>query len=89
MTTPRVNLLPHREARRERQKKVFWFMTGLSVVAGLLMIAVVWTVLQGYISNQEARNEFVRAENANSIFRSRKSRRCGPRLTAYVRASAR
>ena len=63
MTTPRVNLLPHREARRERQKKVFWFMTGLSVVAGLLMIAVVWTVLQGYISNQEARNEFVRAEN--------------------------
>ena len=63
MTTPRVNLLPHREARRERQKKVFWFMTGLSVVAGLLTIAVVWTVLQGYISNQESRNEFVRAEN--------------------------
>ena len=63
MTTPRVNLLPHREARRERQKKIFWFMTGLSVVAGLLMIAVVWTVLQGYISNQESRNEFVRAEN--------------------------
>ena len=63
MTTPRVNLLPHREARRERQKKVFWFMTGLSVVAGLLMIALVWTVLQGYISNQESRNEFVRAEN--------------------------
>ena len=63
MTTPRVNLLPHREARRERQKKVFWFMTGLSVVAGRLMIAVVWTVLQGYISNQESRNEFIRAEN--------------------------
>ena len=63
MTTPRVNLLPHREARRERQKKVFWFMTGLSVVAGLLMIGAVWTVLQGYISNQESRNEFIRAEN--------------------------
>ena len=63
MTTPRVNLLPHREARRERQKKVFWFMTGLSAVAGLLMIGAVWTVLQGYISNQESRNEFIRAEN--------------------------
>ena len=63
MSTPRVNLLPHREARRERQKKVFWFMTGLSAVAGLLMIAAVWTVLQGHISNQESRNEFVRAEN--------------------------
>jgi len=63
MSTPRVNLLPHREARRERQKKLFWFMTGLSAVAGLLMIAAVWTVLQGHISNQESRNEFVRAEN--------------------------
>lgn len=63
MTTPRVNLLPHREAKRELQKKLFWVMTGLSAVAGLLMIAVVWTVLQGYISNQEARNEFVRNEN--------------------------
>jgi type IV pilus assembly protein PilN len=27
------------------------------------MIGLVWTVLQGYISNQESRNEFVRAEN--------------------------
>jgi type IV pilus assembly protein PilN len=63
MTTPRVNLLPHREARRERQKKVFWSMTALSAVAGLLIIAAVWTVLQGYIANQESRNEFVRAEN--------------------------
>lgn len=63
MTTPRVNLLPHREAKRELQKKLFWVMTGLSAVAGLLLIAVVWTVLQGYISNQEARNEFVRNEN--------------------------
>ena len=63
MTTPRVNLLPHREAKRERQKRLFWFMTGLSAAAGLLMIAAGWTVLQGYISNQETRNEFVRAEN--------------------------
>jgi len=64
MTAPRVNLLPHRAARRERQKKLFWAMTALSAVAGLLMVAAVWSVLQGYISNQEARNEFIRAENA-------------------------
>jgi hypothetical protein len=25
--TPRINLLPHREARRELKKKVFWVMT--------------------------------------------------------------
>jgi type IV pilus assembly protein PilN len=63
MTAPRVNLLPHRAAKRERQKKLFWALTALSAVAGLLMVATVWTVLQGYIANQEARNEFVRNEN--------------------------
>jgi type IV pilus assembly protein PilN len=63
MTAPRINLLPHRAVKRERQKKLFWFLTALSAVAGLLMVAVVWTVLQGYIANQEARNEFVRNEN--------------------------
>jgi type IV pilus assembly protein PilN len=64
MATPRINLLPHREARRERQKKLFWFMTGVSAVAGLVMIGAVWTILQGYIANQEGRNEFIRAENS-------------------------
>ncbi len=64
MTAPRVNLLPHRAARRERQKKLFWALTGLSVVAGLFVVGVVWSVLQGYIANQEARNSYIRAENA-------------------------
>jgi type IV pilus assembly protein PilN len=64
MTAPRVNLLPHRAAKRERQKKLFWALTALSLVAGVLMIGAVWTVLQGYIANQEARNEFIRNENA-------------------------
>ena len=64
MTTPRVNLLPHREARRERQKKLFWSLTGAFGRGRLLMIGAVWTVLQGYIANQQARNEFIRAENS-------------------------
>jgi type IV pilus assembly protein PilN len=63
MTAPRVNLLPHRAARRERQKKLFWALTGLAAVAGLFLVGAVWTVLQGYIANQEARNQFIRAEN--------------------------
>jgi len=61
--TPRINLLPHREARRELKKKVFWAATALSFIAGLVMIGLVWSILQGYISNQQGRNEFVRAEN--------------------------
>lgn len=59
----RINLLPHREARRERQKKLFWFFTGLSAVAGAVLVGLVWTVLQGYIGNQIERNEFIAAEN--------------------------
>jgi type IV pilus assembly protein PilN len=61
--TPRINLLPHREARRELKKKVFWAATAMSLLAGLLLVGLVWSILQGYISNQEDRNEFIRAEN--------------------------
>ncbi len=61
--TPRINLLPHREARRELKKKIFWGMTALSAIVGVVTIGVVWTILQGYISSQQARNEFVRNEN--------------------------
>jgi type IV pilus assembly protein PilN len=64
MTAPRVNLLPHRAAKRERQKKLFWALTAMSAIAGLAMIGVVWSVLQGYIANQQARNDFIRNENA-------------------------
>ncbi len=59
----RINLLPHREARRERQKKLFWFFTGVSIVAGALLVGMVWTVLQGYIGTQIERNDFIAAEN--------------------------
>jgi type IV pilus assembly protein PilN len=55
--------LPHRAAKRERHKKLFWALTGLAAVAGLFMVGAVWTVLQGQIGNQEGRNEFIRAEN--------------------------
>lgn len=61
--TPRINLLPHREARRELKKKLFWATTALSAAVGVVMIGLVWTILQGYISNQERRNEYVRSEN--------------------------
>jgi len=59
----RVNLLPHREARRERQKKTFYLLTLMSFVAGLALVGLVWSVLQGYISGQQDRNNFVTAEN--------------------------
>lgn len=59
----RVNLLPHREARRERQKKTFYFLTLMSFVAGLALVGLVWSVLQGYIGGQQDRNNFITSEN--------------------------
>lgn len=62
--TIRVNLLPHREARRRRQKNAFYFLTGLSVVAGATLVLLVWSVLEGYLGNQKDRNELITRENA-------------------------
>jgi type IV pilus assembly protein PilN len=62
--TIRVNLLPHREARRKRQKNAFYFLTGLSVVAGATLVLLVWSVLEGYLGSQRDRNELITRENA-------------------------
>lgn len=59
----RVNLLPHREARRKRQKNAFFFLTGLSVLAGAALVLLVWSVLEGYIGSQKDRNELITREN--------------------------
>ncbi len=59
----RINLLPHREARRERQKRSFYFLTLLSLVAGAALVFVVWSVFQGLIGAQQERNNFIAAEN--------------------------
>jgi type IV pilus assembly protein PilN len=59
----RVNLLPHRAEKRERQKKTFFFLTALSLLAGAALVFVVWSVLQGQIAGQRERNDFISAEN--------------------------
>lgn len=59
----RINLLPHRAARRERQKKLFWFLTGMSAVAGCVAVGMGWAALQGVIGRQADRNQFIAAEN--------------------------
>jgi hypothetical protein len=59
----RVNLLPHRAERRERQKKAFLFATALSLLAGATLVFAVWSALQHQIAGQRERNEFITAEN--------------------------
>ena len=63
MSAVRVNLLPHRELRRRRQRQTFYAMTGLSVLAGAAAVFLVWTVLEGYLASQRARNDIIAREN--------------------------
>ena len=59
----RINLLPHRELKRQRQKHAFFLMTGLSVVAGAALVLLVWSVLEGYLDAQNSRNKLIADEN--------------------------
>jgi type IV pilus assembly protein PilN len=59
----RINLLPHREMRRERRKKDF---IGLGVLAAIVTAAIVFLVgvyNSNQISRQEERNQFVKKKN--------------------------
>jgi type IV pilus assembly protein PilN len=59
----RINLLPHREMRRERRKKDF---LGLGILTGIVAAAVVFVVgvyNSNEISRQEERNTFVKVKN--------------------------
>jgi type IV pilus assembly protein PilN len=60
----RINLLPHREMRRERRKKDFMGLGVFSAIgaAGVAFLAV--TFVAQLINDQTARNEFIKKENA-------------------------
>lgn len=59
-----INLLPHREAARKRQKELFFTQLGASALAGVLVSAAVFLWYQARIEEQQARNEFLVAETA-------------------------
>lgn len=58
----RINLLPWRADRRKARKKEFTVMLGLAALGGVLASFLIVSYYSSRISNQNARNEFVRAE---------------------------
>lgn len=60
----RINLLPHRELRRERRKKEFMVLLVLTVVAGAVLALMVALAIDNRIDAQLARNKFIQGENA-------------------------
>ena len=59
-----INLLPHREDKRQQRKRAFFAGLVASFLVGALVVGVWYTVLQQLTSAQEARNTFLREETA-------------------------
>lgn len=57
-----INLLPHREERRQRRKKAFFAGLGVAAAAGIAIAALWYLVLQQMISTQQERNAYLTAE---------------------------
>lgn len=54
-----INLLPHRAERRKAQRRQFFIMAGVTAGIAVGIVALVHTVLEGNISNQEQRNKYL------------------------------
>ena len=57
-----INLLPHREERRQRRKKAFYVGLGVAAAMGAGIAAVWYMVLQQMIGTQQERNAYLTAE---------------------------
>jgi type IV pilus assembly protein PilN len=60
----RINLLPHREMRRERRKKDFVVLSALVAMAGVAAVFAGGFTINQSIAQQQDRNDFIKAENA-------------------------
>jgi len=57
-----INLLPHREAKRQERKRAFFAGLGLAAIVGVAILAGWYTVVEGLIHAQADRNSFLKAE---------------------------
>ncbi len=61
-TQVRINLLPHREQKRQARQRQFVSMAALLVVAGLGVVGLVHIVLASQIDGQNSRNTLLKTE---------------------------
>jgi len=59
----KINLLPHREAKRKQRKNAYFAMLALSAIIGLIAVLLVGAFFANNIANQVERNRFITAEN--------------------------
>ena len=61
----KINLLPHREARRKLKKTAFIALLGLSAVVGIVIVMAVGGYNASRISIQNQRNDLLKTANAD------------------------
>jgi type IV pilus assembly protein PilN len=59
-----INLLPHREERRQRRKIAFYAGLGVAAMVGLALVGVWYVVVEQLVSGQQQRNSFLQGEIA-------------------------
>lgn len=59
-----INLLPHRQEKRQRRKVAFFASLGVAAVAGLAIAGIWYLFLQQLTSAQQQRNQFLSTEIA-------------------------
>jgi type IV pilus assembly protein PilN len=64
MAIVRINLLPHREQKRQARQRPFASLTILSVLAGLAAVGIGYGILASRIDNQQTRNALLKTEVA-------------------------
>ena len=57
-----INLLPHREAKRQLRKRAYMVSLGIAAAVGLACCGLWYTVLQQMIAAQQGRNAFLKSE---------------------------
>jgi len=60
----RINLLPHRELKRKRQRDAFFALAAINLLIGSAVVFAVYGVIGGRIEQQQGRNSYLVGEIA-------------------------
>lgn len=59
----KINLLPHREAKRKQLKNDFYSLLLFAGIVGALIVLLIGAIFSTQLTAQTARNDFIKAEN--------------------------
>ena len=60
----RINLLPHREAKRKARQQLLVILVGLTATLALAIGGLLWVVFNTQVENQKGRNQYLNGEIA-------------------------